>query len=756
MKKDEFRKPGNECRSMKLTHDYPFTSGDREERRQTIKKTMEKVKRIGYGGLTTNTPFCDYLGKTGWEDMKDIVEEASIMDMRLWIYDEKGYPSGTAGGLTLKDHPEYEAKALVSMIKKLKAGEVFRAKKPLYHDALLAAYAFRTVKKDFPDCADIYSKEEDLIVDGFTGEAVDLMRFASKAGGLKWIAGEGFESCKEGDEFTVCVFWTKRLFERTHACQNFHECRRYISVINEKAVGEFIKCTYEEYKKHVGKHFGREIEAFFTDEPSLMAGYLDGTVHPGKDRIKDEPHEDIPLLPDVQWETFLPDEFRNRYGYSLMNNLHYLYAGTSSRAVRVRYDFNTMLASLYEHAYFGQIEKFCHESGVDFSGHVLMEEYLLHHGIWEGNIFRIMSHLDIPGIDVLTTLPADMIGMAVTPKLISSASCWFGKKGTMSEISAHEQNYLHKAPYGAPEMKGCGAAQYALGVNVFQSYFGENALPEKEYSDYNDYLARIGTAIHGGVNSADIILYYPIEGVLSAVKGSGKYRESREYSEAELSCERSWNGLAQGLLRNRLDYIMADAKAIEDLYIEEDGEGAYAYNPISGCSYKAVVIPKMIATDRKFLESLADLAQSGITVIFDSLKTDIPSLDGECGLRDTVADILSMENVINCADASDIPAVIRSIFVPQVEIEGCDRDIIYTKREATDMGLSEVFLLVNTGYRGGKREVLIDFTEDFDEIYSLDPETGAIKEIDYDFTSDGRVKVCLDFEPLGSFIIGAE
>jgi hypothetical protein len=31
----------------------------------------------------------------------------------LWLYDKKGYPSGTAGGLVLKEHAEWQARGLL-------------------------------------------------------------------------------------------------------------------------------------------------------------------------------------------------------------------------------------------------------------------------------------------------------------------------------------------------------------------------------------------------------------------------------------------------------------------------------------------------------------------------------------------------------------------------------------------------------------------------------------------------------------------
>lgn len=69
--------------------------------------------RRGRGGLVCNVMFQEYLqSEEHWKSFAAGVELCAQLGMPVWIYDEKGYPSGTAGGLVLRGHPEYEALVL--------------------------------------------------------------------------------------------------------------------------------------------------------------------------------------------------------------------------------------------------------------------------------------------------------------------------------------------------------------------------------------------------------------------------------------------------------------------------------------------------------------------------------------------------------------------------------------------------------------------------------------------------------------------
>ncbi|MDR3197336.1 MAG: hypothetical protein LBU34_05650 [Planctomycetaceae bacterium] len=70
------------------------------------------------GGLAinvaANVPSDNYLrNEIGWQHLVEVVRSAKEIGLRIWIYDEDGYPSLAAGGLVLEGHPELESQALV-------------------------------------------------------------------------------------------------------------------------------------------------------------------------------------------------------------------------------------------------------------------------------------------------------------------------------------------------------------------------------------------------------------------------------------------------------------------------------------------------------------------------------------------------------------------------------------------------------------------------------------------------------------------
>ena len=85
-----------------IIHDWP----------KDIDGMVQALKAYGCRGAVLNCPFANGF-TTNPENIATLSKIMDAMDaagLKYWIYDEPGYPSGMAGGLTLKDHPEYEAK----------------------------------------------------------------------------------------------------------------------------------------------------------------------------------------------------------------------------------------------------------------------------------------------------------------------------------------------------------------------------------------------------------------------------------------------------------------------------------------------------------------------------------------------------------------------------------------------------------------------------------------------------------------------
>ena len=110
-REERFANPPACARILPLHHGRPNDTAKADAELQALKDE-------GFGGFAGNVNMnSNYLhDAASWRTYRYTVEKAHAMGMSLWLYDEKGYPSCTAGGQTLEGHPEWQARAyLVSV-----------------------------------------------------------------------------------------------------------------------------------------------------------------------------------------------------------------------------------------------------------------------------------------------------------------------------------------------------------------------------------------------------------------------------------------------------------------------------------------------------------------------------------------------------------------------------------------------------------------------------------------------------------------
>ena len=218
-----------------------------------------------------------------------------------------------------------------------------------------------------------------------------------------------------------------------------------------------------------------------------------------------------------------PKPFRQAYGYDLLKTLPALIQGEDTYARQVRADYHALLAALYEQAFFKQIGDWCTQNGIQLTGHT--EEDLLHHPRRQGDYFRTMRNLHIPGAD-----------------------CHDYRYRFPREISMHELKYavsvarLYHKPRAMSEAMGgagwgCSLQEYkrginalgAAGINMFilhgfyndcehqgsqgdwpASFFFQNPY-WKYFRQFAAYIHRISYMNTLGEAVVDVGLYYPIE-----------------------------------------------------------------------------------------------------------------------------------------------------------------------------------------------------------------------------------------------------
>ena len=82
-----------------------------------IRRDLDTMKALGYQAVTVQAgygmPFA-YLSPEYFAFFRTFVAEAKKRNMRVWIVDDAGYPSGFAGGKFTELKPEMRMQALVA------------------------------------------------------------------------------------------------------------------------------------------------------------------------------------------------------------------------------------------------------------------------------------------------------------------------------------------------------------------------------------------------------------------------------------------------------------------------------------------------------------------------------------------------------------------------------------------------------------------------------------------------------------------
>lgn len=529
--KVRFADPGADRRILQMLHQIPAGSDER-------RRAYDALLRAGFGGLVTNVSFDAYLeSEDHWQEFLAGVTEASEHGLWLWLYDEEGYPSGLAGGLTLRDNPEYQAEGVGyywldgggEMVLEVPTGT------PVY--ACLC---------QIEDGAPVLPGET-LALDGSP-----TVRVESGAGAWR-----------------LMVFARQYLYEGTHAAANVHVHRPYINMMDDRAVAKFIRLTHDAYEERVRQGLGRELDAFFaasfTDEPSLQGGYL---VDGGQ------------TAPVVSWCYDLEERFRERYGEDVLPLLPYLFEGQGAEQTCVRCWFYDLVADLVAERYGGALQAWCQQRGIASSGHLLLEESLIAHVYYYGDYMRSARRQDWPGIDVLSSrcvgaeaaAPKTSVGMfepiPLHAKLLGSVAELVGAPRVMSETSDHLERVRELEPVSDEEILGTIGWQYLLGVNTLTSYYRQawqhgdaEVCEQHDWAAINTYVGRLGELLVDSRWAGEIAVLYPIASVWAQFIPQRETLYARQEPEHCIAIDDTYRELGKQLVVSNLDYVLLDHQA---------------------------------------------------------------------------------------------------------------------------------------------------------------------------------------------------
>lgn len=162
----------------------------------------------------------EYLSEEYLGLYNEIVQEMQKLDMKLWLYDEAGWPSGGVCGRIVRENPSFARQSLMKQESELDFGNIVQVP-----DDCLAAFLY---------------KGSTLIKRLKPGEQDNI-----KEQGMR-----------------VETYYAKKEVETEFVPP-------YPDLLNPEVTEEFIRLTHEAYKKVLGEYFGDTIPLIVTDEAKV-------------------------------------------------------------------------------------------------------------------------------------------------------------------------------------------------------------------------------------------------------------------------------------------------------------------------------------------------------------------------------------------------------------------------------------------------------------------------------------------------------
>jgi hypothetical protein len=362
--------------------------------------------------------------------------------------------------------------------------------------------------------------------------------------------------------------------------------------------------THEQYARLL-EPIAQYVEAFFTDEPSLIATYIP------KDR------EYPKTLP---WHPRLPGEFRKRKGYDLLPHRESLFVDTGVIDRKIRCDFYEVIADLCAETYFGGLQEWCHRHHVASSGHLLGEETMVWQTDFNGDPFTCYRRFDIPGIDMILSDPEKIMAKDyfMVPKVAGSAARLQGSPRLMCEISDFF-GVMEKKHATIEQMQCTAGILYSCGVTDLCSYYSLSFAPEAEvkpmafgvaqYRRYTDFVTRLNRLFTGGTIRSRVAVLYPIVSLWAHFTPSHRSMYEPHPDGDVRFLDGAFTDLCRSLMQQQVDFDVVDERSIASGRIE--GKMLATGNR----RYEALVLPPMDTIRLATMEVLDRFARSGGTVL---------------------------------------------------------------------------------------------------------------------------------------------
>ena len=430
----------------------------------------------------------------------------------------------------------------------------------------------------------------------------------------------------------------------------------YVDVLDPKVTDAFIESTHEKYKKELGEDFCK-LDGFFTDEPQLSRNGL-------------------------PWSFILDDEYKNRYGESLLPRLCDLFINEET-GKQTRFRFWKLVTELFSENFMGRIYKWCNENGVRLTGHMVCEETLESQLECNGAVMPNYEYMHIPGIDklflsternLLTSQVASVCAQLGKKQILTESFACCGWDVTFEELKhlyewqmVRGVNLLcqHLAGYS---LEGIRKRDYPAG------HFYQNPW-WKDYNDFNDFASRMGMLLAEGQIRCDVLVLHTMSSAWMNWCGENKGVKVIEIQNKLID-------VLTSLDKNQMLFHLGDDRIMQKYAKVENSRLV-----VGNMSYSTIIVPYSECIDINTFELLEQFSKTGGNLIFVETKPEY--VDGKFS-----------DKVLNLAStlANDEKELLK--FIPSscryceiYDKDGNNADVQYAYRVFDDF---EMYYLVNT------------------------------------------------------------
>lgn len=335
---------------------------------ETDEKILEEIKAICDSDIKAlcieSRPHEEFCQAGWWDDMNLILSRCKELGMKVWILDDKHFPSGYSNGILKEKDMRFRKWEIterhVDVLGPINQGSVIVPfKNELNLEEILAVCA----------C------ERDTEGESLTGRIINISEQMN----------EGLVSFNlpQGLWRIIFIAKTRRFISGRNSL--------YCDPLSKESVNEFIQEVYEKHYANLSVYFGNTLNAFFSDEPSFGNNDRSDSICLGQ-RYGRYP-----------WTDEVYEILKEKCGEGTITMLPGLwYPSDRKKMSSIRLAYMETITKLYEQNFSIQIGEWCYNHGVSYLGHIVEDDNAHSRtGYSAGHYFRSMSGQDYSGVDVV-------------------------------------------------------------------------------------------------------------------------------------------------------------------------------------------------------------------------------------------------------------------------------------------------------------------------------------------------------------------